>query len=377
MDCVNVNTFFSCSFRKDDTKVNDFFKTICNALELHTHNIAEGYCETPPEIAKEMINKSKVVIGILTRRNKLEDNSWTTSNAVQQEISMAFSLEKPTLLFIEKGVAVDGFLGNYGTYLEFERDNLLTNEFLKNAIKSIHTLRMKTVDSNNLLGYNPIGYFADSVNMLIELTKDNNIPIWKYNTTRKLIFTKEYKNHLKNVAWIDNLPEDATELIDYTLNVHPNDELTKYEVIELKNVPNNLELAIEFDPSPKKDDWVEIDFEYKSKHFNIINKKDELQEKHFILEDKRYDAIDGMIPIQPTRELFISFRFPSWYKIDKESIFPFVGSYSGGIDYIAHSEIARCEINRRQFGGSLQIDLRIENPLMRHVYGVAWNVKSD
>jgi len=377
LNCANINTFFSCSFKKEDLEINDYFRAICEGLELDTKNVSEGYSETPPEVARTFISNSLLVIAILTPRSKNSDGTWAISDAVHQEISIAFALNKPTLLIVEENIKIDGFANNFGTKLIFNRDNLFKLEFLKKAIKSIHSLRMKAMDTNNLLHSDATGYYANSINMLIELTKEGEDAIWKYSTSRELVFTKNFNGQIKNIAWADALPPGATELIEYNINPHLSDGDISINVSELVNTPSKLELVMSFDNMIKKDETLKIDFEYMSKYFSLITKKDEVEYDSHIIEDKLFDALDGMIPIQPTKIMHIQFRFPSWYKLQKNSLFPFVASYSGGIDYLTPTELERCNIDITEFGGNLLVDLKIENPLMRHVYGLAWNLESQ
>jgi len=377
MNCASLNTFFSCSFKQEDLEVNNFFKAICEGLELDTRNISEGYSETPPEVAKNLIGSSSLVIAILTKREKGNDRSWSISTAVNQEISMAFTLDKPTLLIVEEGVKLDGFTDNYGTYLSFDRDNLFNTEFLKKTIKSLHAIRMKSMDMNNLLPTDAAGYYAKTINMLIELTKEDSVPLWKYNTSRELVFTKDFNGQIKNVAWVDTLPPEATELIDHKIDFDLSDSEAEVSINELTNTPSKLEIAIGFSETVKKDEVIKINFEYKSKYFSLITKEKGIRYEPHIIEDKHFDALDGMIPIQPTKEMLLQFRFPSWYKLKKDSLFPFVASYSGGIDYLALSELERCQVDITEFAGTIIVNIKIENPLMRHVYGLAWNIKDE
>lgn len=376
MSCPHINAFFSCSFRDDDKDVNDYFKTLCEALNITSKNVSDGYASTPPETARRMIEECKIVLAVIPKREQTNSGSWTMPSAVHEEMAMAFALKKPTLLVIEDGVNCDGFISNFGTFMKFDRTKLYTNEFLKKIVASIHQLRLQAVEQNNLLpDQDAAGFFAENVSFLIELHKENETPVWHYNSTRKLIFTRPFEGEIKNSAWAEYVPPEATEKIKHTVTCSFNRDGINPIIKVIRDTPQQLEVGLAFETSPQKDDWVEIDFSYSSPYLNAVLKSQVAEQKRIHINGKVFDCLDGIIPIQPSREVHVQLRFPSWYPIDVSSIYPVVGSYSGGIDYVVDSEIKRCSINTTKFGGTTQVDIKAESPLMRHVYGVAWNLK--
>ncbi len=375
MSCPHITAFFSCSFRPEDKQINDYFKAICEALNVICKNVSDGYTLTPPEMARKMIDESKVVLAVIPKREQMPSGQWSMPNAVHEEMAMAYALKKPTLIIVEEGITKDGFLSNLGTYATFDRDKLYTNEFIRTVVSSIHQLRLKAVEQNNLLpDQDAAGFFADRVTFLAELIKNGDDPVWNYYSSRRLVFTRPLEGQLKQGSWVDYLPEGATKRIEYELKCTSNQGPIEPIVQVIRDTPQQIELGIDFHTKPQKDDWIEIDFFSASPYFNWLSKADVLEEERNSIGGRAFDCFDGLIPIQPTREMHIQFRFPSWYSVDRGSIFPFVGSYSGGIDYLAESEMKRCVIETSKFGNSTQIDIRIESPLLRHVYGVAWNL---
>lgn len=377
MSCPHISAFFSCSFRPEDKDVNDYFKAICEALNINCKNVSDGYASTPPETARKMIEECKVVLAIIPKREQTTSGKWTMPSAVHEEITMAFALKKPTLIIIEEGVTCDGFLANLGTYKTFDRNKLCAYDFIKTVVSSIHGLRMQAVEQNNLLpDQEASGFFADRVSLLVDLNKDNGKPIWNYFSTRKLVFTRPLEGQLKQGSWVDHLPHDATEKIIYDLKCISNSGPVDPIIQVIRDTPQQIELGIEFAIKPQKDDWIEIEFISASPHFNRLSKADVQDQERVSIGGKAFDCFDGLIPIQPTRELHVQFRFPSWYPIENDSIFPFVGSYSGGINYLTESEMKRCCIETKKFGTNTQVDIKVESPLMGNVYGVAWNLAS-
>lgn len=375
MTCPIVNAFFSCSFKDDDKDLNDYFKSLCEALNISCKNVSDGYSSTPPEVARSMIAESKAVLAVIPKREQTTSGTWTMPSAVHEEMAMAYALKKPTLIVVENDIKRDGFIGNFGTFISFERGNIYSNAFIKKMVSSLHELRMQAVEQHNLLpDQDAAGFYAESVAFLIELAQHNEKQLWNYTSTRKLVFTRLYEGQIKNSAWAEYIPSNASEKISYTSNITASRESINSICQKTKDTPQQLEISIDFDDKPQKDDWVEIEFSYASPYLNALHKTDVSDDKRTLINGKHYDCFDGLIPIQPTRDMHIQFRFPSWYRIDKGSIYPFVGSYSGGIDYIVESEIMRCKIEITKFGSSTQVDIRVESPLMRHVYGVAWNL---
>jgi len=375
MTCPNVNAFFSCSFKNEDKELNDYFKSLCEALNISCKNVSDGYSSTPPEVARSMITDSKVVLAVIPKREQTTSGSWTMPSAVHEEMAMAYALKKPTLIVVEDGITREGFIGNFGTFITLDRDNVYTNAFIKKIVSSLHELRMQAVEQHNLLpDQDAAGFYAESVTFLIEAINNNEKQQWNYTSTRKLVFTRTYDGQIKNSSWAEHVPDNAMEKISHTINIKTNRDGVRPISQITKDTPQQLEITIDFEDKPQKDDWVEIEFCVASPYLNALCKSDISDDKRTLINGKKYDCFDGLIPIQPTRDLHVQFRFPSWYKIDQNSIYPFVGSYSGGIDYIVESETKRCKIEITKFGASIQIDIRVESPLMRHVYGVAWNI---
>ena len=151
MPCPSVNAFFSCSFQEVDININDFFKSICEGLNIQCKNVSDGYTSTPPDTARKLIDESKVVLAIITKRDETTTGKGIMPSAVHEEISMAYALQKPTLIVIEESVSRDGFLSNFGTFIVFNRDKLYTDEFIKKVVSSLHELRMQAVEQHDLL----------------------------------------------------------------------------------------------------------------------------------------------------------------------------------------------------------------------------------
>jgi hypothetical protein len=56
-----------------------------------------------------------------------------------------------------------------------------------------------------------------------------------------------------------------------------------------------------------------------------------------------------------------------------EDFMPFVGSYSGKVDYILEDETKRMKVTEDSYAGDLFIEISIQNSLPQHIYGIVWN----
>lgn len=66
------------------------------------------------------------------------------------------------------------------------------------------------------------------------------------------------------------------------------------------------------------------------------------------------------------------FSFSSSYRLNIDHIHPFVGCYSAGVDYQVSSEIDHAKIDKVNFGDGSQVEISVESPLLRHIYGIVW-----
>ena len=136
MKSAKITGFLSCSFAEAEKPLNEFFNAVCKGLDVQCSNVSDGYKESPPAKAREMIEEAQLFIAIVTRREKVGDE-FHMPPAVHDEISMAYAMDKPMLLFKEDGVTFKGFLSNYGTHVTFSRNALQNPEFLRKVIASI------------------------------------------------------------------------------------------------------------------------------------------------------------------------------------------------------------------------------------------------
>jgi hypothetical protein len=379
MKSAEVKAFFSCSFEQADREVNDFFKAICEGLNIVPINVDKGYSAVPPEKAKQFITESPILIAIITKRTPIADNKWHMPSSVRDEIAMAYGMGKPVLMFTEEGVVLDGFTNNYCTNLQFNKDTVCEPTFVTKAINSLHIHKMEAVSSEELSRYQgAAGFFTEYSNNLRELIEVNGDFCWKYSSTRKLIFDDSFNGKIIFGAWADCmicLPVDAEPIVyDITIDSSSRDFSLKVDIE--KQTPDCFQGCITLDPIPVEKDFIEYSSTYIAKYLNPIYKEDIIKLVPLIIDNKPYIANDGNLTISHTKKLVTEFRFPRRLNLKDHDIRPFVGCYSTRVNYIVESEIKRLVVEERQFAGNIEIRLEIDNPLIGYMYGIAWNPPS-
>lgn len=376
MKSAKIDVFFSCSFRDDDKELNEYFKSICSGLDVNLVNVDKGHVRTPPSQAKKMITDSQALIAIATKRTEGVDKKFMMPSAVREEISMAYGLDTPILLLKENGVELDGFMGNFGTHFTFERDKVKDNKIIEQIISSIHGLKMDVVSPHDLVYDQDISeFYAENIYHLVELiTKDGEF-CWVYSSTKKIIFQKQYKRKLNTGFWATTNVKvpDGSPLMECDVKVDGGSRCFTITKDILRHKSDCYEASLKIDPAPVEDDYIEYSTIAKSKFLNPIFKEDMIDPVPIAVGENNFFAFDGVIPIQRTKKATIEFRLPREFGLKKDDVQPFVGSYTSNVDYVVESEIKRSKITKESFGGNITIRMEVDSPLLRHIYGIAWN----
>jgi hypothetical protein len=372
MKSSEKTAFLSCSFSEEDAGINNLVKSICDGLSIKYVNVSYGYPQTPPETARRLIADSHMFIAVITKREETTDNTFNMPPSVHDEISMAFALKKPMLLIRENEVDVKGFLSNYGTYVSFSRSDLWSPGLLRTLISSIHNLKIETIEPHDLVPSCDIShYYAKSLTQLTELVKKNDGFVWKYFQNRNLVFKEKFEGVIHGGAWATIPCKETSEHIIWDCKINKSSRDFKLDFNVLMDTPDRLDYTINISPPPIPGDHIEFAVSYESKYFNALFKKD--TDRVYEIGGKSFDCFDGIIPIQKTDWLKCQYRFPKEYPLQKEAVSPAVSSHSSGIDPLVESETNRLSYSVEDFGGNLVITLSIQDPLLRHLYGIAWN----
>jgi nucleoside 2-deoxyribosyltransferase len=114
-----IEAFLSRRFVED--RVVD---AICKVLgpEIRCKPATELFLRPIPSEILKRIKKADLLVAIITTSG---NSSW-----IQNEMGMAYALEKPVLVFCEDGVLTDGFAPMVSEYVKFKREDLssLVNE---------------------------------------------------------------------------------------------------------------------------------------------------------------------------------------------------------------------------------------------------------
>lgn len=377
MKSASIKGFFSCSFKPEDKNINDFFKAVCEGLDINCYNVDGGYTETPADKALSMICDADVIIAIATKRNRFDGvEKFSMPEAVSNEISFAYSNKKPLLIIKEDAVRVEGFLANYGTHLSFSRESIWDSEFLRKVVHSVHNLKLGALSDHELILSQEITEFiAEKVSHLYELEKEAGGFCWQHSIQRTIKFVKNFNKPLKISRWNDSANGRSSEglkpidLIFEIINSSRKFEFTiDYEERNAYGVIAN----VNFSPAPVEGDVIEYFVSFRGEHLCATYLEDTDSRSVITLDGKRYEACDGVVPVNRAKDIEIQFCFPREYGLRDGDLKFFAASFSQGIDYIVESEIERAKIDVKTIGGKKCITAKISSPLLRHVYGVTW-----
>lgn len=381
MKSASVKAFFSCSFRDCDKDVNNFFRSICEGLDIACYNVDCGYSELPPDKALNMISEADAVIAIAPARSKFDGTEqFCMPEAVSNEISFAYSLKKPLLVIKEDSVRADGFLNSYGTHLAFDRTKLWSADFLKKVISSIHSVKLGALSEHELLLSQEVTEFsAEKVSHLYELEREGTGFYWQHSMQRTINFTKNFNKPLKISRWNDfaiGKTGEGIQPIELTFEIVKSSKNFGFSIEYDEHTAYGIIANVTFTPSPIAGDSIEYFVSYRGRHLCVTYLEDTDSIPGVDIDGRHYSAFDGIIPVNRVKDIEIQFRFPREYRLSDNDAQFFVASFVHGVDYIVQTEIERAEIQKEVVGGKLSITARIYSPLMRHIYGVAWNPPS-
>ena len=372
--------YLAHSFNPKDRDVVELFKGICQGAGFHYVNVDQGSPKTPPEEARKLISESQALVAIGTRLEEVRPGVYSMSKAVEQEIIMAYTFDKPVIIFVEKGVDVaTGFTPNLSTYHEFDRSSLRSPKslpkFLAKAISTITNLKSyTTLPANRRIM--PRDYFAENSQSLIELIDQSGTFKWRYQLTRRLRFRAQFSGTLKAGAWAfvpfnKDVPNDH---IRWSYRIDYKTKPFKFKPIIEKRTKDVIDIHLQIDPQPEAGDVIEYTTFFESPYLNPIYSED-VQENHppIIIDGVEYVCYDGQMPVIEMNNMEIILRFPTSYDMEPKNVMPFVASHTQKFNYLIENEMKRMITDDESFGGSVSIKISVQNPWLNHLYGFAWN----
>lgn len=379
MHSIKVDAFFSCSFDSADSEVTNHFSAISRGLGFQLTNVSAGSASTPPEVAKKMISAAQALIAVCTRRSEFAGGEYSMPDAVRDEIAFAYGKDIPVLMIVENGVRLKGMVPHFGTYITFDRSDLKNTSVLEKSVQSIHDLKMEVLGPHQIGGAQGVAEcHAEYIYHLVELKYESGDFIWKYDTSKKLVYTAPTKRGFQTSAWTTvpfNVVEDAPPL-QWDIELRSSSRGIQLDVNVERHGPQHIDAVVKLVPPAEEGDYIEYSTYASSRYMNALW-DDEVPESAVVhLDDGDYKCTDGLTFIHRTKKAIIEFRFPKQYGFSKTNVRPFVASYTSSVDYEVPSEVERAKIRVDEFGGNLVYRMELDSPLPGHLYGIAWNPRA-
>jgi hypothetical protein len=376
MGAVPIKAFFSCSFAEHDKPINEFFTAICEGLGFECINVSAGDSEVPANVARRLISEASVFIAIIVKRDGIKDSEkFKMPESVANELGMAFGQEKRILMFAENCVQMEGLTRTYGTYLGFDRAQVMNGTFLKAAVESVDRLRQSSYAVHDfMINQHPTEYYALKAAHSYALDDFGNGLEWRHSMRRKIRFTKAMQRPLKISRWNDSAEGKASNGMPSVEVVFEINRSTRKFVPTIEVVGSSayhIDGDVTFEPNPIENDEIEYTVTYKGAHLMPVYLDEVTASKPVHIGGQIFRAFDGVIPVTPIEVLEIEFRFAAIAVGGVQPQF-FVGSYSKNVDYLVDSEVGRAKVKRDEIGANLVLRATVSSALLRHVYGVAW-----
>lgn len=375
MDSIAVKAFLSCSFRPDDHDVVVLFHQICKALDIDCQNVSGAYKRVPAEQARKMIAASDLCIVIASRREEISEGFYRMPEAVNEELSIAYGKEKPILLFVEKGVQIDGMKTGYCTYATFDSDSLWTSDQISSIIKSLHEEKLELIPVQSA---HQTQVSRDKIirsnKFLIELRPCESELRWFYTLQAKIEFFKDIEVGLPLDFWAGIAQAaESSEPISVDVELIEAPKNMKAVLTNVTSSSTESKNLLEFDPKPQKGDVVEYWCYVNSPHLNCRYKDETSSTPPLRIGGKEYHCFDGFLTVHRVQHAMVEIRFPSGYGLSARDVVFFVGNYGNGVDYLVSEEIERANVEIDEIGGNVRLRATIDNPLFQLLYGFAWN----
>jgi hypothetical protein len=122
---VNRTAFVGHSFLPQDQSTVAYVKDLLREMEISCTTGERAEASEIHEKVKRRILAAEYFVGIFTRRHKIEDQDlWTTTDWVVQEMAFAAANKKKLIILRESGLVDFGSLQGNLEYIEFNREEL-------------------------------------------------------------------------------------------------------------------------------------------------------------------------------------------------------------------------------------------------------------
>lgn len=377
MQSIPTRAFLSHKFDDRIDWLIELVQTICNSLDIACENVDHSSSNLPIDEAQTIIENSNFLIALCTRDKEFSDGKgYSISNAVQQEITLAYKMQKPIALFAEEGVNLGGFYENMCTYDRINIENNMDTKLIEQLCKGIHREKVKSISENQfeISQEGTSHFYLENCNLLIKLTPSESGNLtWKYVLEKKYVFNSQYQFPLKFGAWAMN--GDKKSEVSGNVEIIESNKEFKHIIIENSTI-NSIHFTMTLDPFPKEGDFIKIRESISSDGLNLIFSDDSSSEA-LNFREKSYNCIDGFCVTTHCKELSIRIFFPKGYKLDINDVTPIVGTFSHWVNYVIEREVDRIISNKlyhkKVFNDEIELSLDVSDPLYQHFYGFAWN----
>jgi len=372
----DIAVFFSCSFAPADAAVNELIEGVCKGLHLSCVNVGAGFSSVPPEKAREFISSAAGLIAVATVRDRLDNGEFIMPAAVREEISMAYGLGKRILIVGENGVRFDGFMNTYCTRLPFTRADLARPAFIEKLVDTIFTFRHEVAGSTTAVPNYATEYYSESTRNMVSLEYDGQDYLWTVATKKRLRFEAPLGREIISIVWPAVSSNDGAHhaLPEWEVTIDAASRQFEMQSVVRSIQPDRLELALRFQPDPQPGDLIEFTRTFKSRRLNPLSSKDlpPGASPAIVINGRGYPVRDGVLIGERVRKLHAHYSFAAEYGLRPESVAAFVASHGYTLEYLAPWELARTSVDVESFGKKLLIDLRVDDPIPRYLYGIAW-----
>jgi hypothetical protein len=372
-----VSLFVSRSFNDADHELNAWFIEICKGLGIELPQIGNADAAPPISVCREKIIDSQGVLAILVRREKVGDEDYLMPDHCRDEVSMAYAVDKPLLIFAEKGVRMNGFVDRIGTHQRFDRAALGTPEYVGKIILALNKFKDKSAAG---LRFRPDSGRSDvralQIYQLIDLQRKSGDWNWHLVTKKRIEFLSVPVKPIPTAVWSTSsiVPPEGAPLVKFKANVCGGSK--PFRVIQKMRIHTALraEGEISFAPQPEPGDWVEYEIVADSRYLNPLTSA-ELGASPIStnIDGRDYFVCEGFLPVQPTAQLTIELRFEPGYTVANEDLSMFAGPYADGLEALDQDEMSRMSFSDRTVGGERICIISIEKPKERFMYGIGWN----
>src|SRR5947209_5880266 len=206
---MRVQVFLSCSFRREDAAAIALIRSVATALGFECVNVDTASPKVPPDEARRLIGESAGVIAVATRCAADGLGAWYMPPSVHDEISIAYGMRAPLLLFRESGVRIEGLAPNYSTYLEFDRDRLDDTEIIGKFVAAISAFRKEVATVREHLPASSPGLYYESIRRLCSLEETPAGFVRHVVNTRRVRFEASFQGTLHAKWWCSDAERTA------------------------------------------------------------------------------------------------------------------------------------------------------------------------